>query len=137
MQTPFFILKNFARAYKLIFFFVLMKDFLFLAERFHNIQSRVPSCQRNDRNILEPVHESGQCLVLQKIIKASHSALQVNTKFYLMRYSCVVIILFKRVCISESFISVLLKNNCFVFLYFLSALCFLCCPFYKLKAYAC
>ena len=37
MQTSFFILKNFTRAYKLIFFFVLIKNFLFLAEKFDNI----------------------------------------------------------------------------------------------------
>ena len=44
------------------------------------------------------------------------------TKFYFMRYPCVVIILFKRVYIRQYFISVLLENYCFVFLCFLSAL---------------
>ena len=49
------------------------------------------------------------------------------TKFYFMQYLRVVIVLFKRVYISQYFISVLLENYSFVFLCFLrflSALCF-------------
>ena len=47
-----------------------------------------------------------------------------TTKFYFMWYPSVVIILFKRVYIRQYFISALLENYCFVFLCFLSALCF-------------
>ena len=39
-------------------------------------------------------------------------------------YSCVVIILFKRLYISQYFIPILLENYYFVFLCFLPALCF-------------
>ena len=52
------------------------------------------------------------------------SYLKGATKFYFMWYLRVVIILYKRACISQYFISALLENYCFIFLSFLPALCF-------------